>query len=403
MSHFQKRFALLKNPPFFAYMTGFLFAAIGNGLGYIAMSWIVVARHGGVTSMAILMACFWGPNVILGPIMGVLADRISRKWIMTLSNFIRALIFIIFSLYLTKHFSVNVVYVMMLCIGIAFSAFFSSVYGFIRELVPEKDLMYGNAMIDMIYEIGNLIGMGSAGLLIAWTSSETAIFINGIAFLIATVTMMMIPKKVLIHGGKKTIQQMRIVKDFYDGLIYLWNRKKLMSIYTIQLLIFITYLTTPLLLVPFSKEILHATVEQFGIIEAFASIGIVIGGIFLPWFAEKCGLIRTILFFCFVLAIVFALFGFNRSIHIATGFYFIIGFAGAVWPLIITRAQSLTDIDFQGRVQSTFNSLSGMMMMVFYFSVGTLGNYFGVAHLYLIEVVITIVAILFLIQNRRNF
>ena len=174
---------------------------------------------------------------------------------------------------------------MMFCVGISFSAFFSSVYGFMRELVPAKDLMYANSMIDMIYETGNLIGMGSAGLLIAWTSTETAIFINGIAFLIATVTMIIIPKKVLIHGGKKSIQKIRIIKDFHDGLLYLWNRKKLMSIYTIQLLIFITYLTTPLLLVPFSKDILNATVEQFGIIEAFASIGIVIGGIFLPWLA----------------------------------------------------------------------------------------------------------------------
>ncbi|EKD92179.1 MAG: macrolide-efflux protein [uncultured bacterium] len=349
------------------------------------------------------MACFWGPNIILGPFMGVLADRISRKWIMIFSNFIRAIIFIIFSIYLTEHFSITVVYIMMLCVGASFSAFFSSVMAFMRELVPQQDLMYANSMIDMTYETGNLIGMGSAGLLIAWTSAETAIFINGVAFLIATITMLIIPKKELCYGGEINTKKIQLMDDFQDGLVYLWKRKKLVSIYLIQLLIFITYLTTPLLLVPFSKDILHATVGQFGMIEAFASIGIVVGGVFMPWIAEKMGLMRTILFFCIILTITFAIFGYNRSINFATLLYFIIGFSGAVWPLIITKAQSLTDIDFQGRVQSTFNSVSGVMMMLFYFSIGALGKNFDVSHLYFVEVGITVLAIVFLIQNRKNF
>jgi len=403
MPHFQKRLNLLKRRSFFLYVIGFLFAAIGNGLGYIATSWIVVSHGGGVTAVAILMTCFWGPNVILGPFMGVLADRMSRKWMMVISDFIRAILYITFSIYLLHDFSVNVIYVMMLCVGITFSLFFSCAYAFMRELVSEKELIYANSTVDIIYESGSLIGMAVAGFLIAWTSAETAILINGIAFLIATLTMICIPKKALCYGEKSSEKkQLEIIKDFREGLTYLWQQKKLMSIYTIQLLIFITYLTTPLLLVPFSKTILHATAEQFGIIEASASIGIVIGGIFIPWLNEQMSLMRTMLFFSCVLLIVFAYFGYNRSIPIAAGLYFIIGFAGAIWPLIISKAQALTDIEFQGRVQSTFNSLSGAMIMLFYFTIGYVGNYLGIEHLYFIEVGITALAIVFLIQSRAN-
>ena len=109
MSHFQKRFDLLKRRSFFLYVLGFLFAAIGNGLGYIATSWIVVSHGGGVTAVAILMACFWGPNVILGPFLGVLADRLSRQWMMIISDFIRAVVYIAFSIYLMHDFSVNII------------------------------------------------------------------------------------------------------------------------------------------------------------------------------------------------------------------------------------------------------------------------------------------------------
>ena len=242
MSHFQKRFFLLKQSSFFLYMIASFFAAMGNGLGYIAMSWIVVSHHNDVTSMAILMACFWGPNVILGPFAGVLADRLSRKWIIIFSNFVRALIFIFFSFYLRHHFNAITIYCMMFLIGVAFSAFFSSAMAFMRELVAEKNLMYANSAVDIIYEIGNVLGMGCAGLLIAYTSSEIAILINGITFLVATVAVLLIPKKALCHATGRIHQKIHLMDDFYHGLRYLFQKKQLVSIYIIQLLIFLRFL-----------------------------------------------------------------------------------------------------------------------------------------------------------------
>src|SRR3990167_8475817 len=117
MSHFHRRLQLLKNPPFLIYMIGWFAAAFGNGLGYIAISWIVITHHSNVVAIAILMACFWAPNILLGPFMGVLADRISRKKIIIVSNAMRACIFIFFSLYLRNHFYVITVYALMLCNG----------------------------------------------------------------------------------------------------------------------------------------------------------------------------------------------------------------------------------------------------------------------------------------------
>lgn len=400
-SHFQKRFALLKRSAFLNYALGSFFAALGNGLGYIAMSWIVVSHYNNVESMAILMASFWGPNVILGPFMGVLADKLRRKTIITLATVIRGIIFIIFSIYIIYHFNIVLIYFMMICIGIAFSAFYSTASAFIRELVSPDDLMYANTMMDIAYEVGNVIGMSSAGLIIAWLSAENAILINGFTFLIAALFIFIIPKKALSHGKQYVKRKINIRQDFIDGLVYLRKQKQLMSIYMLQLLILMIFLTAPLLLVPFAKTVLHANVAQFGMIEALMSVGIVTGGILMPWFGEKYGFFRTVLFFSIVLFLVFLFFGYNTKIYLAGLFYCFIGFAGATWPLVISRAQNLTNIDFQGRVQSTFNSLSGVLMLIFYFSIGLIGKYFGVQHLYLIEVFIALIAILFLIKIKH--
>lgn len=335
--------------------------------------------------------------------MGVMADQLSKKTIITLSNLLRACIFIGFSIYLKSHFNVTLVYIMMLCIGTAFSAFYATAFAFMRELVSEKDLMYANSTVDIVYEVGNVVGMGFAGLLIAWTSAETAILFNGITFLIATLSMICIPKKALCHGGKKEKKKIQLLADFKAGLSYLFQKQSLFVIYTIQMLILLTFLTAPLLLLPFSKTVLHSSVEQFGLIEGFASFGIIAGGLFMPWISERFGFIRTQLFFSVVLCITFLLFGYNHIIKLAMLLYFAIGFSGAIWPLIISKAQSLTDLKFQGRVQSTFNSLSGLTMLIFYFSMGAVSHYFGVARLYWIEVGITLLAIIFLWRSRSVF
>ena len=400
MSHFQKRIALLKHRSFLAYSVGTVLAAFGNGLGYVALTWLVVSQHNNVGAIAILMACFWGPNILLGPLMGVLADRFSRKWIISISCAIRGALFIGFSVYLSYHFSVTMIYIMMILVGISFSAFYATAFAFVREIISEEDLLYANSTIDIAYEMGNVVGMGTAGIIIAASSAEMAVFINGITFLAATVCMMIIPQKEIIKNKIEAVK-MQFVKDFKDGLLYLLQRRTLMAVYTIQLLVMVTFMTTPLLLVPFSKSVLHATVGEFGMIEATASVGIVIGGILMPWIAERFGFMRTILFFFGVLFLVFVFFGFNRSIRLAEVMYFLIGFAGSVWALIITKAQNLTALDYQGRVQSTFNSLSGITMMVFYAGTALLGKYVGISHLYFIEVLITSIAILFLIMTGK--
>lgn len=403
MSNYHPRLTLLRQPAFALYVISFSFAAFGNGLGYIAASWIVMSMHTHVTSMVILMASFWIPTTLFGPFAGVLADRLPRKNLVIISHFLRAAIFIFFSIYLRYHDNPTVVYIMMFFNGLAFTLFYATATSFMRELVPKKQLMYANSTVDIMYEIGSVFGMGFAGLLIGFTSSETAVLINGLMFVISTLSTMAISPKALCHGDKKIVKKIQVLEDMHEGLRYLTHNKKLLSIYTVQLFIFMTFLTAPLLLLPFSKLILKVSVTQFGIIESAMSAGVIIGGVLMPAISEKAGLFRTLIFFSSILLVTFLLFGFNRWIPFAIIMNFMVGFAGAIWPLVITRAQNLTDLNFQGRVQSTFNTLSGVLMLFFYVFVGAIGNYYAVEKLYMIEVVITAMAIVFLWRSKESF
>ena len=161
-----------------------------------------------------------------------------------------------------------------------------------------------------------------------------------------------------------------------------------MLLYILQMLLFLEYCTAPVLLGPYSKAILHANVSQFGHIEASLSIGAVMGGFLVPWLADKYGILRASVLFTLILGLSYLWFSYNHVIVIAEFIYFMIGVAFGVWPVLITQAQQKTDIDYQGRLQSLFGSLSGLCILLIYLGVTLTSHSISVQQWYWLEAIL---------------
>ncbi len=394
MSHFKERIALFKNISFSWFLISCITSTFGNGITYIAMSWLVLNATGSISHMAILLTCFWGPNAIVSPFFGVLVDRFNRKWCVFISNFVRALILLIFWLLYSKHMGNAYIYLLSATLSIGLALYMPASMALTREIVSEKDLLNANAAIDIAYELGNISGMGLAGLIIALTSIKTTFLINVICYLIATVTILFVKHKDGIIKAVRSSVLRAIIDDFNAGIQYLIVRKKLLTIYSLQAIILAEFMTAPVLLAPFAKHALHASVGQFGEIEAALSIGVVLGGIFSPYFADKFSLEKVLLIELLITPICFYLFKNVKFIFSADILYFLIGLTYSAWPLLITRAQELTALEFQGRVQSVFNFLSGLFILIIYGLIYFESNIISLRGMYWIQIAISIIAIL---------
>ncbi|MBA3535401.1 MAG: MFS transporter [Tatlockia sp.] len=363
---FSKQLHLFKNASFRYFTLSCALAMFGNGLTYIIMIWVLMRFDASVVSTAILMTCFWLPNVIFGPFLGVLADRCNRKLMLLLTNGIRALCLFCFALIAYQnHISSYGIYILAIILGTLLAAYIPTAMTFVRELVSEGDeLLYANAMVDTAYEIGAVLGMGGAGLILATTSFATCFMINGLCYLLATLLLWLIPYQPLKIANK--IKE-SFLQQFVQGGRYIVKRMPLLLIYFVQGLFFICYMTAPVLLAPFAKVVLHSSVAQFGWLEAMLSAGIVVGGFLSPWLAGRFSLIRVIFGQVILGLIAFYLFSHTQSVHWAIFYHFLIGFVFSSWALLTTLAQEMTDIDYQGRVQSLFNSLSGAIIILFYY------------------------------------
>lgn len=400
MKYLKKRLLIFKNLKFNLFLLGAFSATFGAGMSYIAMSWMVLNGHDDLARVATLMLGFWIPSVIFGPIFGVLVDRYSRKWMMVFANGIRAIILIIFGFYMEHPHPATNLYYLSYFLGFFFALYWPATFAFIREIIPKKDLLYANATLDTAYEVGNIVGMGSAGFFIALFSEQATLIINGILFLISAILIMSIQYKKTESENIRKFST--LFTDFSQGIRYLWKRKLLMIIYWMQLVVFTQYMIAPVLIAPFAKHYLHASVSQFGWIETAMSVGVVIGGFILPWASEKWGYVKTLAALSVLGTFAFFYFALNTEIVIAALLYLLLGFTFASWALMITRAQELTDFHFQGRSQSTFNSISGAVIVSVYVSTKLWGGSITLPHLYYVEAGMSLIVLLLLYFYKKN-
>ncbi|KTD18579.1 drug:proton antiporter [Legionella lansingensis] len=400
---FNKQRYLLKNAAFRHFMLSCMLAMFGNGLTYIVMVWALMKFDASVVSTAILMACFWLPNVLLGPFLGVLADRCNRKHLLLLTVGLRAVCLFGFAFIAYHNYiSAFAIYFLATVIGTLLAAYIPVAMTFVREIIAEEDLLYANALLDTAYEMGAVLGMGSAGLILAETSFATCFIINGACYLLATLLILLIP---YYRDGKANTMKESFLMQFIQGWRYIIRRIPVLFIYLVQGLFFICYMTAPVLLAPFAKSVLHSNVMQFGWLEAMLSAGIILGGFISPWLATVFSLSKVIFGQVVLGAISFYLFSHTHNPTWATFYHFFIGFSFSSWALLTTLAQGMTDLDYQGRVQSLFNSLSGAVIIFFYYGLARWKNV-PITQLYSGEIVLLILAGIILIfmafSNRRG-
>ncbi len=402
MSHLQKRLHLFRYPAFRWYLISCLFATLGGGLQYICLTWLIITKNNSVGAVAIGMLTFFLPGVILGPFMGVIVDRVPyRNHLLAAANWARVIITLLF-LWYTHYFglTLNAIYIIGLVFGVCFSIYMPAMFRLTREMIPKAELLYANTTVDMLFEVGNVAGMGLAGIFIAWFSMTGALLAALVFLAIAAIALMCIRRKhLIIVDDNDETRYFGIINDFFSGLKYIISKRNILMIYTIQLLLFVQYLTAPVLLTPYAKNVLHTSVAQFGWIEMSLSVGAVMGGLFMPWFADKFGLMRTVFVAVAVCGLSYISFSYNYILWLAGFIYFFMGICFAAWPLVVTQAQEITDIHYQGRVQACFNSVSGLVMTLIYLAINFGGNTISVHTLYWLELVFSLITLAMILLN----
>jgi hypothetical protein len=178
---------MFRNPRFRTLWFARLVSNLGNGMAPTALSFGVLGLPGATAKdLGIVLAAQAIPIVLMLPIGGVIADRLPRAVIISITDLVLSG-FIVTSgmLFITGHATVMNIAVINVVSGVLNALWWPAFPGLVPAVLGERDLQRGNALIAIASNAGLISGSGLAGALIALFGAGTAIVIDGVTFLIA--------------------------------------------------------------------------------------------------------------------------------------------------------------------------------------------------------------------------
>ena len=162
---------------------GATISALGDGMSFVALVWLVIERGGGAADVGWLSAIYTAPVIVGGLAAGIVLDRFDRRWVIAADNLVRGLA--IASVPIADALGVlstGHLFVVAAIYGLLFMTSIAGLPSLIPALVAEEDLTTANAMESITYGIAGLIGPAVAGVVIAAIGASAVLALDAVTY-----------------------------------------------------------------------------------------------------------------------------------------------------------------------------------------------------------------------------
>lgn len=150
---------------FILVVIGQIISLFGNAAIRFALPLYLLNQTGSSALYGTVTACAFIPAILLSPIGGIVADRVNKRNIMVLLDFVTAAVIAVFSLLMnTMYTTILLTVTLMILYGIA-GAYQPSVQASVPSLVSPENIMAANSIINTISSFASLLGPVIGGIL----------------------------------------------------------------------------------------------------------------------------------------------------------------------------------------------------------------------------------------------
>ncbi|MDR0879127.1 MAG: MFS transporter [Clostridioides sp.] len=253
----------------------------GEALYNVALGLWIYDKTGSAAIMGTIIAVAKLPIIILGPFGGVLADRLDRKKLIVLGDLLRGIgMLVVAALGLFGDLEVW----MVMCLGILLSicaTFFNpSMQSILPDIVSKEKLVKASSKFQIGTQGANIIGNAIGGLIYIKFGFLALVFANGVSYVISAFTecFIKVQKNIDLMGE---VKKNSFFEEFKDGVKYVMDNKALSRIILFALSVNFFSGMTMTSLNPFFILSPHLGREAYGLMSAFMSGGMLIGGLLL--------------------------------------------------------------------------------------------------------------------------
>ncbi|GIP24051.1 MFS transporter [Paenibacillus sp. J22TS3] len=167
--------------------SGKLFSLLGASMYTFICGLYILKLTGSGSQFAVTLICGMLPRIILGPVAGVLADRLNRRKLIIGSDLASVAVMLLgFFAVAVNGPSVPWIYATLILLSVCSSFYSITISSSLLMLVEERSIQKAGSMNQMATSIGNILGPVCGGFLFAFVSLDTFMLMNAAGLFISS-------------------------------------------------------------------------------------------------------------------------------------------------------------------------------------------------------------------------
>ena len=251
---------------------------VGTWMQRTAQDWLVLTQltHKNATAVGVVMALQFGPQVLMLPWSGFVADHLERRRVLFATQIAMGTLALgLGALTLSGLVQLWHVYVFAFLLGCVAAFDAPARQTFVAELVGEADLSNAVALNSTSFNAARMVGPAVAGILIASVGTGWVFLVNAASFA-AVIGSLTLLRKAELHPMNRAV---RARGSWVEGFRYVWNRPDLRTALLMLFLIGTFGLNFPIFISTMSVRVFHAGADQFGLLTSLMAVGSVVGAL----------------------------------------------------------------------------------------------------------------------------
>ena len=357
----------------------------GDWILTIGLIYRVYAMTGSTMASALTMASSFAPQVLLGAIAGVFADRWDRRRTMIAADLLLAA-GLLPLLLVHGAAQVWIVFAVMFWEGSVEQFFSPAEQAMVPRLVPRDELLTANAVSGQVSNVSRLAGSALGGILAAAGGIIAVTLIDAVSFLTSATLLALVRTSGRTGspgGGSVRSKLAQIGMELRDGLRLTAQHRVLRALTTFALVTSVGEGIMSTLFTPFVEHVLHGSSQEFGLVVAAQAIGGIAGGMVAAASGHRVRASRllssgAIAFGLVDLAIFLYPLGYV-AVWPAVAGMIIVGLPGALTLAgLITLFQRNSEDSYRGRMFGAVSALEGVTVLAGTLGAGYLSRFAGI-------------------------
>lgn len=262
---------------FIMFLTGRSISILMSSVYTFAVGLYVLKMTGSSLSFAITLSLQIIPTVLIGPFAGILADRFSKKMMVVSTDTFNGLLFLTLFFVSTSGFTLFEIYTVTLLLSISQALYNVCIDSAVPNIVSKDNIIKLNSIGKIVDSTATIISPGLGGVLYAIMDIRFFILLNGIAFLLSTLTEFLIDFRLYYTPISEKLK-LDLRRDLIEGINYIrrtdWIKSTLLNFLVVNFFIASCYsVPIPYIL----NNSFQLSSKAYGIVQCFMPFGMILG------------------------------------------------------------------------------------------------------------------------------